>query len=132
MFDGLNKMYCSDCHSKEDILLQKRIDITPPVLIIVLDRGVNSMDFRENFEFEEILNLQDFVPNNNYTLYYLYGVIVHFGESGPSGHFIALCKMDIHSPWYSYNDSTVNECQDQRELFRKGTPYILFYHYYNN
>ena len=134
IFEGDNQILCPDCNSMENNCIQRKIDITPPVLIIVLDRGPNNMNFQERFDFDEYLDLNNFVTNNtnNYTQYFLSGVITHIGESGLSGHYIAFCKMDIQSPWYSYSDSSVKKCQDQREIFKTGVPYILFYHYFNN
>ena len=43
-----------------------------------------------------------------------------------SGHFIDYCKHKKDKKWYKYNDSFVEPCQ-QKEEFRNGMPYILFY-----
>ena len=132
-FVGNNKMFCQDCNSEQDVCVKRMIDNTPPVLIIILDRGLDNMDFQENFDYDEYLDLNNLLANeNNYTQYYLCGIICHLGASGPSGHFVAFCKMDMQSPWYLYNDSSVTEYKDQKDIFNRGTPYILFYHYFNN
>ena len=132
-FIGNNKIFCQDCNSQQDACIKRMIDITPGVLIIILDRGLDNMDFDENFDYDEYLNLNNLVTSeNNFIKYYLCGIICHLGESGPSGHFVAFCKMDMQSPWYLYNDSSVTEYKDQKDIFNRGTPYILFYHYYNN
>ena len=132
-FFGENKMYCNFCHSNQETCIQRLIDKTPPILVIILDRGYNNLDFTDNFIYDENLDLEDFVPNNNnYIKYYLSGVIVHLGESGPGGHFIAYCKMDKNSPWYIYNDSQVIKCENSDDFVKTGSPYILFYHFYNN
>ena len=125
-------MFCNNCGSFQDSCLQRVIDIAPPVLIIVLDRGLGNRDFKEDFLYDEYLNLSNFVFNSPITQYYLCGVIAHFGESGPLGHFMAFCKMDINSPWYLYNDSSVNQCTTIHDVFHSGIPYILFYHCWNN
>ena len=130
-FSGDNQIYCNECKSNQNCFVQRMIDQAPQVLIIILDRGLNNMDFKEWFNYDEYLNIGDYVPNNTISQYYLCGVIVHMGESGPGGHFVAFCKMDSNSPWYFYNDSIVSQCNDIRDIFNNGTPYILFYHYFN-
>ena len=130
-FSGDNKMYCNDCKSLQDSYVRRTIDQAPKVLIIILDRGLNNQDFTEGFYFDEYLSLNGFVPDNTISQYYLCGVIVHLGESGPGGHFVAYCKMDCNSPWYLYNDSSVSKCNNINEIFNIGIPYILFYHYFN-
>ena len=120
-------MYCNDCRCLQDSCVKRVIDKTPTILIIILDRGKNNQDFQDGFNIDEYLDLKNFVPNDTNTNYYLCGVITHQGESGPSGHFIAFCKMDFEAPWYSYNDASVNECKDIKEIFTNKIPYILFY-----
>ena len=69
-----------------------------------------------------------FVPfPNNYRYYELIGVITHLGESGASGHFIAICKSRVNRQWYFFNDDIALPCTFNDAL-NKGTPYILFYH----
>ena len=55
-------------------------------------------------------------------------MVVHFGESSMSGHFMAYCRMDKESKWFRYNDAYVDECDNFQEVIKRGTPYILFYH----
>ena len=129
-YGGDNKLYCNNCGCLQDSRVQRVIDKTPPILIIILDRGLNNQDFQDQFDYDVNLDLSNFVPHDTYTKYYLCGVITHQGESGPSGHFLAFCKMDFNSPWYLYNDSSVSECQDISEMVIDRTPYILFYHKY--
>ena len=126
-YTGENKLYCNDCRCLQDSCVKRVIDKTPTILIIILDRGKNNQDFQDGFNIDEYLDLKNFVPNDTNTNYYLCGVITHQGESGPSGHFIAFCKMDFEAPWYSYNDASVNECKDIKEIFTNKIPYILFY-----
>ena len=126
-FTGDNQMYCNICQASKDSSMQTRISAAPLVLILILNRGRGNLDFREPFTFWEIIDLTNYVefpqPDNKY---FLSGVVSYMGESGPSGHYIAYCRMSPNSKYYCYNDSLVNESSFE-EINRRGTPYILFY-----
>ena len=126
-FTGDNQMYCNICQASKDSSMQTKISAAPLVLILILNRGRGNLDFREPFTFWEIIDLTNYVefpqPDNKY---FLSGVVSHMGDSGPSGHFIAFCRMSPNSKYYCYNDSLVNESSFE-EINRRGTPYILFY-----
>ena len=126
-FTGDNQMYCNICQASKDSSMQTKISAAPLVLILILNRGRGNLDFREPFTFWEIIDLTNYVefpqPDNKY---FLSGVVSHMGDSGPSGHFIAFCRMSPTSKYYCYNDSLVNESSFE-EINRRGTPYILFY-----
>jgi len=126
-FTGENQMYCNVCQASKDSSMQTRISAAPLVLILILNRGRGNLDFKEPFIFWEIIDLTNYVefpqPDNKY---FLSGVVSHMGDSGPSGHFIAFCRMSPNSKYYCYNDSLVNESSFD-EINRRGTPYILFY-----
>ena len=127
LFTGENQMYCNICRGSRDSSMQTKISSAPLVLILILNRGKGNLDFTEPFIFWENIDLTNYVefpqPNN---MYYLSGVVSHMGDSGPSGHFIAYCRMSSTSNWYCYNDSLVNVSSFE-EINRRGTPYILFY-----
>ena len=126
-FTGENSLYCNTCKSQQEAKYITNIYSLPPTLIIVLNRGKGN-SFKCYVNFPEELNLQQYVTcPQSLTRYQLRGVITHLGESGMSGHFIAYCKHRIDNNWYCYNDAIVSYCDDQRNGFRKGTPYILFY-----
>ena len=126
-FTGNNQMYCNICQASRDSSMQSRISAAPLVLILILNRGKGNLDFREPFIFWETIDIRNYVefpqPDNKY---FLCGVVSHMGDSGPSGHFIAYCRMSESQKWYCYNDSLVNESSFQ-EINTRGTPYILFY-----
>ena len=126
-FTGDNQMYCNQCRQLMNSSMGTCIYTAPLVLILVLNRGKGNLDFREKFEFWEIIDLTNYVlfkqADNRY---FLAGVITHLGESGDSGHFIAFCRMSEISPWFCYNDSMVTQT-DFRDINTRGTPYILFY-----
>ena len=126
-FNGSNQMYCNICQGSRDSWMQTRISSPPLVLILILNRGKGNLDFRENFIFWESIDLTGYLefplPDNRY---FLSGVVSHMGDSSPSGHFIAYCRMSEAQKWYCYNDSIVSESNFQ-EINSRGFPYILFY-----
>ena len=127
VFNGSNQMYCNVCQASKDSQMQTRISTAPLVLILILNRGKGNLDFREPFIFWESINLTNYLEFREAdNMYYLSGVVSHMGDSGPSGHFIAYCRMAENMKWYCYNDSLVNESSFQ-EINSRGTPYILFY-----
>ena len=77
------------------------------------------------------INLEDFVlgPDKNKSIYDLYGVVTHLGESGASGHFVAACKSPCKdNRWYRFNDAIVTPINNiQSDIINFGMPYILFY-----
>ena len=103
-------MYCNICQASKDSSMQTRISTAPLILILILNRGKGNLDFKEPFIFWETIDLRNYVefpqPDN---FYFLSGVVSHMGDSGPSGHFIAFCRMSPNSKWYCYNDSIVSE-----------------------
>jgi len=128
-FTGENQMYCNTCNDLADANYQSVLFSTPPVLAIVLNRGRANMDFTEKFIFNTELNVENYIHNEQKNgKYYLVGMVVHYGESSMSGHFIAYCRMDKDSKWFCYNDAFVSECKDFDDIVKRGTPYILFYH----
>jgi len=82
-------------------------------MIIVLNRGKNNQDFREDFHFEEILNFAS--PNTvicnpqTYSKYYLCGIITYKGKNDSNGHYITYFRNDINSNFLCYNDTFVEE-----------------------
>jgi ubiquitin C-terminal hydrolase len=142
ILDGENMIYCNNCKCLYSGTHQQMMFSLPPVLIIVLNRGRNNLDFNENFDFPEVLN---FIGTNyviyegSYKKYFLCGIIVHLGESSSSGHFICYCRRSMNEKFVMYNDTIVTENIEIEEAMKctisnndneKRTPYILFYHYF--
>ena len=129
-FTGDNSMYCNICRDLKDADYQSMLYSTPPIMAIVLNRGRANLDFQEKFIFGTELNIEKYLHNDEKKgKYYLISMVVHFGESSMSGHFMAYCRMDKDSKWFCYNDAFVSECkEDFDEIIKRGTPYILFYH----
>ena len=139
---GENMIYCNNCKALKNGSIKQDIYQLPRVMIIVLNRGKNNQDFREEFDIKEILTFQS--PNTiicnpqTYHQYYLCGVITHLGESGSNGHFISYFRTSMNQRFYCYNDAAVAEVSVEDAIKTKISynadddiiPYILFYHYH--
>ena len=112
-------------------------------MIIILNRGINNQDFREDFEFGEILNFptpNTFICNpQTYKKYYLCGIITYNGINDLNWHYITYFRNNMNQKFFRYDDTNVDEvCVDdafKTKISKKGsdniTPYILFYHYHS-
>ena len=129
LLQGENNIYCNHCHSSSNAYMYPKLCFTPKILVLVLNRGRGNI-YQVKVDYPQYFDISPFVPMYaQYKKYELIGVITHLGESGPGGHFIAICKSRIDKQWYLFNDQTTVKCTFNDAL-NKGTPYILFYHYY--
>jgi ubiquitin C-terminal hydrolase len=128
LFTGDNKNYCNICKQTWDSNYITKIYSAPSTLILILNRGKNNC-YDVKLNFTETIDITDFVTMKSSKLIYnLYGVITHYGESGPSAHFLAFCKSPINNKWYRYNDAMVTIVNNlQKDVIEFGNPYILFY-----
>ena len=127
-FTGENSMYCNNCKIQCPASYFTNLYTGPNILIIVLNRG-KGIEFKVKLEFDEELNLENFIEFKNPGYKYkLMGVVTHMGESGASGHFIAYCKSPIDKQWYKYNDDLVSKVfKFREEIIDYAMPYILFF-----
>ena len=123
---GENGIYCSYCKKKCDTSMRTVLTTGPEILYIILNRG-RGIEFKVNFM--EYLNLSNYIQFNNTGVNYeLIGVIIHLGEKGLLGHFIAFCKNPISKEWIKYNDDKVTSVNDLKsEVIDCEWPYLLFY-----
>jgi ubiquitin C-terminal hydrolase len=140
LLDGDNKNYCNFCKNLTICAHQQFIYSLPKVLIIILDRGRNNQDFKEEFIFPKELDLsiENYVilKNGINTKFYLQSVITHLGDDVTSGHFITYCRNGPNEDFLRYNDiavSKVNMNEVMSSNFskfgkEKRAPYILVYH----
>ena len=118
--------YCNNCRQLYAAYNQSKLVYTPPTIIINLNRG-RGIQYDVKIEFEEYLNIRDFVYSPDSPNYYeLIGVICHFGTNDMGGHFIAFCKNSNNLQWYKYNDGEVN-ISSFSEIKQAHLPYVLFY-----
>ena len=128
LFFGENKNYCNVCRQLFESVYTSKIYVAPNNLIIILNRGKGNI-FKVKLDFTLQIDITDFVElKTERSIYDLYGIITHIGESGPNAHFIASCRSPVDKIWYRYNDSLVSVINDlQRDMIDFGVPYILFY-----
>ena len=130
-----DSFHCNSCGNDVNMKNQPVLYTVPTVLSIVLQRGKANQDFTEDFSFGTELDIKKYIhdqPYKQYGKYYLIGMVVHSGEHGMLGHFIAYCRMDKKTDWYLYNDGLVDKVDNIEEKLNKNKPYILFYHYDND
>ena len=127
-FTGENAMYCNYCKNTLPSYYQSFLYTSPEILIIILNRG-KGCEFNVKYEFEEYLNLYDYVQRKEFGYEYnLIGVVTHMGESGVNGHFISFNKSPIDKNWYQYNDEYVSKVNNfKKEIIDYEKPCILFY-----
>ena len=142
ILDRKNMIVCNFCKALAPCTHQQIIYTLPKVLIIILDRGKNNQDFKEEFQFPKELDLNTgnyVIRNDCNTKFYLQSIITHLGESIDGGHYIAYCRNGPNKEFLCYNDSiiflaTVNKAMSSK-IFgnsnEKRTPYILVYHHIN-
>ena len=126
-FTGENAFYCNVCQKKLNSTCFKRIHSLSPYLIFILKRGKDNK-FQCEFDFPEEINLQQYIlnPQINYD-YNLVGVITLSDINNSHEHFIAYCKNRTLNEWLCYNDEIVTKLYDQKNGYKNGIPYILFY-----
>ena len=139
---GENMIYCNTCRALKNGWVQQSIYQLPQIMIIILNRGRNNKDFREEFHIDEKLDFNT-TPNifcnisnqRKNKIYFLCGIIKHLGESGANGHFISYYRNSINQKFYCYNDASVAVVSVEDALKTKISyndkedmiPYILFY-----
>ena len=122
LFVGNNQIYCGKCNTSRDGKSINKICISPKIMIIFLDRGLNNR-FMCDVDFPEELDINDYLETKG-NKYKLIGVIEHLGQSGETGHFIANCK-HFNGEWYIFSDSTIYPSKNNYNKY--GIPYLLFY-----
>ena len=122
LFVGNNQIYCGKCNTSRDGKSINKICISPKIMIIFLDRGLNNR-FMCDVDFPEELDINNYLETKG-NKYKLIGVIEHLGQSGETGHFIANCK-HFNGEWCIFSDSTIYPTKNNYNKY--GIPYLLFY-----
>ena len=134
--DANNSLFCNKCKSNQPAYILNKLYVGSDILIIQLDRGKGLLYNDVNVDFSvdvpELLDLYNFTYYKGIECRYkLVSFIVHIGDSGQNGHFVAVCKDHTGYSWHLYNDSNVLECNLMDYLTinneLKRLPYILFY-----
>ena len=94
----------------------------PKVVIIYLDRG-SEPKFDIKFDFNEKLNLTNFIEDKNISYnYQLIGVVTYIQKN----QFIAFCKRKKDRKWYRCDGPNEQESSFE-EVKNEGIHYLLFY-----
>ena len=121
-----NEWLCGGCDKKVKATKQMKINETPSVLVLHLKRfsfGGSFGKINKAIKFEEKIRVKcdkDKEASN----YSLLGMIVHYGSSVHSGHYVAYIKA-ANGQWHEMNDSHVAVTSITKVLSQQA--YILFY-----
>lgn len=118
--------FCDKCKEQKKFSQKNKIARPPEILILSIQRLTENNEKNVcNVEFEEILELKDFIDYecgyNEESLYCLFGVINHIG-SLESGHYYSYILNN--DSWYEFNDRIVQLIDND---FDTSNAYILFY-----
>ncbi|KAJ9141194.1 hypothetical protein P3X46_031762 [Hevea brasiliensis] len=130
LLDGGEKHYqCQRC--KQKVRAKKRLTVhkAPYVLTIHLKRFHAHDPGRKvdkKVSFDRSLDMKPFVSGSyeGDLKYSLYGVLVHFGHSTHSGHYVCFVRTSS-GIWYLLNDNEVRPVSEKTVLDQKA--YMLFY-----
>jgi ubiquitin carboxyl-terminal hydrolase 36/42 len=126
-----NRYRCEHCGKLSDADKAMSIYRVPNILTIHLKRFHMSpfgetTKINKHIEFPVQLDLAPYVSNDDKTdsIYDLYAVLVHEGQTCNSGHYHAFVRAS-NGFWYSMNDSSVHQVGLTTVL--KQRAYLLFY-----
>ena len=126
-----DKWYCKICDKKVKAFKNLEINYIPKILIIQLnrfDKYNNKIEKKIEFPINN-LDLSKYIlsyeNNNKAKEFNLFGLINHFGSLN-FGHYTAICKNSINNKWYIFNDSVVEEIDDESDIVTNNA-YLLFY-----
>lgn len=121
--EGANQYFCPNCDQKRDARRCIKLEKLPPVLNIQFlrfsydrQRG-GRKKLTSVIKFPDELNLEPFMPKNcdkKDTIYHLFAVLIHRGQSANSGHYIAHIKDRITGRWFKFNDEEVEKIEGEK------------------
>lgn len=123
--DGDNQYYCTQCNSKQNAARYIELHTLPPVLNLqllrfVFDRKTGYKKKLNSFiQFPDILDMKDHVKNGyigSNSIYELSAVLIHFGVSAYSGHYVAHIRDKKSGSWYKFNDEDIVKMQGKLRL----------------
>ncbi|KAL4227011.1 CDC5 cell division cycle 5-like protein [Mactra antiquata] len=113
--DGDNKYMCSYCNTKQDATRAIELKSLPPVLNLQLLRFVFDIKtgckkkLNSCIQFPDVLDMTEYTPNKEPTIYDLNAVLIHRGQSAYSGHYVAHIKGNDSQNWYKFNDEDIEK-----------------------
>lgn len=126
-----NGYRCDKCKKAVAADKQLLVRVAPPILVLSLKRfdfmmGGTKIDrpliFHNELLLDAIYPKENQAENENYK-YVLYALVVHFGKSAYSGHYVSFVK--IGERWILFDDAKVYEVSPAVVMKQKA--YMLFY-----
>lgn len=123
--DGDNQYYCTQCNSKQNAARYIELHSLPPVLNLqllrfVFDRKTGYKKKLNSFiQFPDVLDMKDHVKNGcigSDSVYELSAVLIHFGVSAYSGHYVAHIRDKKSGSWYKFNDEDIIKMEGKLKL----------------
>ncbi|CAH3038895.1 unnamed protein product, partial [Porites lobata] len=123
--DGDNQYYCTQCNGKQNAARYIELHTLPPVLNLqllrfVFDRKTGYKKKLNSFiQFPDTLDMKDHVKSEyigSNSVYELSAVLIHFGVSAYSGHYVAHIRDKKSGSWYKFNDEDIVKMQGKLKL----------------
>ena len=130
---GDNGIFCPSCKVQTESTSIKNIYSTKNVIIFVLDRNSGNKFNQAFVNFDDILNLRDYVEykkegEKNREKFFLGGVVNYYmGDYEEKGIYKAYVRMGKKSDWCCYEDENVYTVSLD-DIKNNGYPVVLFYH----
>jgi ubiquitin carboxyl-terminal hydrolase 36/42 len=119
---------CEKCGKKGDVNKQLKIHKAPNILILDLkkfDYANRSKKINKTLTFLEFIDLSPIMSNKNIDAKYdLYAVLVHYGSTLYSGHYVAFIKID--GCWVLADDRETQKLVNNSILLKQN-PYMFFF-----
>lgn len=125
----ISVMTCDGCYKECEHTIAILPTHIPKILTIVINRFTFNKNNMKQYKLYNDLIIPDILSfdiNDVSHLYSLSGIIVHFGNSVNSGHYVSYIKNDNLNIWSEYNDKKVKHGVDFLSI-DKSSIYILFY-----
>ena len=122
---GPNSIYCKFCKKNCNSSICTLLITLPNILIILLNRDKE----KYNIDFDENLNLQNYIQYNNIGCNYkLIGLISYNRGININSYFFAYCRDPITDKWHKYDDNIIDDVNDfKKEVINSTIPFLLLY-----
>ena len=127
VLDEKNLWTCDKCKNQVQPHQKTVLFKTSDILIILLKKYNIRNKIDKFVKYPMILDLSEYNRNygtNKTNKYKLSGFCIHQGSLN-GGHYYAVCNNIFDKKWYEYNDSQVNNIDN--ELILNYKPYLFFY-----
>ena len=126
ILNGGDQFFCGFCKQLRDAETTCTIFEPPNKLLINLDYGKNKKYKPSRIDFDEEIDITNFVnfDNKQKFKYRLLSVCIYYEYSENNGHYIAYCR-NKDNKWYEFNDSSCSE--SSKNSIYGGSPYLLLY-----